>query len=247
MKDSNTKKHYDNHLGNFYSWMSGDFNSGKEKFLKIYRENNLTNPEVGISKVAIDIGAGHGMHSSALAELGYEVLALDFNEKLLSELKENTINQNVKAIYDDIKNLKHYDSYKPSVIVCMGDTITHFESLNEIEKILEDSFDILSEKGKFVVSFRDYSYELKDENRFIPVKSDESKILICFLEFMKDLVKVNDLYHYYENEKWNFSVSSYFKYRLSELRMTEILKNTGFKIINKFTENGMIYIFCEKQ
>ncbi|HRE41626.1 MAG TPA: class I SAM-dependent methyltransferase [Ignavibacteria bacterium] len=245
-RENNTKNHYDNYLGNFYSWSAGDFISGKEKFISLFKNHKITGSTGDLKEIAIDVGAGHGIHSSALAELGYEVLAIDFNQQLLNELKVNTAGQDVKTIYDDIKNLKHYATQNPALIICMGDTITHFETLNEIEKILEDSFDILINGGKFITSFRDYSIELKNNDRFIPVKSDENRILLCFLEFFKDKVKVNDLFYEKQNGNWKFNVSSYCKYRLSENRMSEILKNTGFKILDKFIDNGMIYFICEK-
>ncbi len=36
-------------------------------------------------------------------------------------------------------------------------------------------------------------YELTELDRFIPVKSDGSKIFTCFLEYEKETVKVHDI------------------------------------------------------
>ncbi len=60
--------------------------------------------------------------------------------------------------------------------MCCGDTISHLESKAEIQKLIVDSYNILQSKGKIILSFRDYSFELEDENRFIPVKSDSQRI-----------------------------------------------------------------------
>lgn len=46
-----------------------------------------------------------------------------------------------------------------------------------------------------LLSFRDYSVPLQDEKRFIPVRSDEGRILTCFLEYSEDSVLVHDILH----------------------------------------------------
>ena len=81
------KEHYDNHLGNFYSWMCGNFDEKQRKYQQFFTKNNIVPLS---SKIAIDLGAGHGIQSSALAKLGFKVHAVDFNEQLLGELKNNT-------------------------------------------------------------------------------------------------------------------------------------------------------------
>ena len=39
------------------------------------------------SDLAIDLGEGNGIQSIALSELGFEINAIDFNDKLISEFK----------------------------------------------------------------------------------------------------------------------------------------------------------------
>ena len=59
------------------------------------------------TKVAIDFGCGNGIQSIALANLGFDVTAIDFNKKLLSELEENKKKSSIKIIEDDIINVKN--------------------------------------------------------------------------------------------------------------------------------------------
>ena len=77
------KEHYDNHLGFFYSWMTGDCEDKKREFTNFCKNNNIYPKESGI---AVDLGAGNGIQSVALAELGFKVKAIDFNQTLLDEL-----------------------------------------------------------------------------------------------------------------------------------------------------------------
>ena len=96
------KEHYDNHLADFYSWMLGDFNLAKDRF-KDYCINNEIKPTD--NGLAIDLGAGNGIQSVALAEIGFKVTAVDFNAKLLTELETKIDNHPIEIINDDIINL----------------------------------------------------------------------------------------------------------------------------------------------
>lgn len=82
----NTKTHYANHLGNFYSWMLGDWKTKETEFREFLFKKDLTAKR---NEVAIDLGAGNGVQSLALSKLGYQVIAVDFNKQLLSELEKN--------------------------------------------------------------------------------------------------------------------------------------------------------------
>ncbi len=192
-----TKEHYDKHLANFYSWMAGDFDTAKNLF-KEFCINNKIKPFA--NKPAIDLGAGNGIQSVALAELGYRVTAIDFNKQLLSELSNKTGNLRIKTINSDIRNLKKFN-IQSELIVCCGDTLTHLESITEVKQLIADTSEILCPDGKLILSFRDYSLELKDTQRFIPVKSDATRILTCILEYFPDKIRVNDLLYQLENGK----------------------------------------------
>ena len=236
-----TKEHYDKHLANFYSWMAGDFDTAKNQF-KEFCINHKIKPFA--NKPAIDLGAGNGIQSVALAELGYRVTAIDFNEQLLSELSNKTGILRIKTINSDIRNLKQFN-IQPELIVCCGDTLTHLESITEAKQLIADASEILCPNGKLILSFRDYSMELKDTQRFIPVKSDASRILTCMLEYFPGKIRVNDLLYQLENGKWGQKVSSYYKIRISKETVIKMIENLGLKIQYEQTE-GIINLIAEK-
>lgn len=237
------KEHYDNHLGNFYSWYTGDFEKNKDAF-KAFCLNNNISPE--LSKQAIDLGAGHGIQTVALSELGFEVTAIDFNKQLVDELISNTESLPVTVINDDFRTLDQYSSIKPGLIVCCGDTLTHLDSKEEVSLLLADVYSILADDGKLLLTFRDYSTELQDTQRFIPIKSDSTRVFTCFLEYFPDKVRITDLLYEFENNKWVQKVSSYFKLRLTEPFVVDYLRYFGFSIILSKVENRIIHIIAQK-
>jgi len=237
------KEHYDNHLGNFYSWYTGDFDKNMEDFRTFCTENEIIPKN---SKYAIDLGAGNGIQSIALAKQGFKVVAIDFNVQLIAELNSRVGNLPIEILNDDIRSINKYAALQPELIVCCGDTLTHLESLAEVQKLIMDCSDILNARGKVVFTFRDYSAELEDTHRFIPVKSDSNRIMTCFLEYSSDKVRVTDLIHELENDTWTQKISSYYKTRISKDQAIGYLKDSGFHVVLAKAENRIITIIGQK-
>ncbi|HEY9489766.1 MAG TPA: class I SAM-dependent methyltransferase [Chryseosolibacter sp.] len=231
------KEHYDTHLADFYSWMIGDFDTQQEEFRQ-FLKNNAIIPSS--TKKAIDLGAGHGLQSVSLAKLGFNVTAVDFNKQLLSELEINAKGLNVEILNDDIRNITHFADKEAELIVCCGDTLSHLDNKKEIENLLTAISTILKSGGKALLSFRDYSTALTGDNRFIPVKSDDTRILTCVLDYDNETVRVTDLLIEKTETGWKQKVSSYNKVRISTNQIAKILEASGMKIrlnqvINKMT------------
>ncbi|MEH6538230.1 MAG: class I SAM-dependent methyltransferase [Psychroserpens sp.] len=225
------KEHYENHLASFYSWMLGDLESKSTAFKDFLVDNGI---EPNNTKVAIDLGAGNGIQSIALKELGFEVTAVDFNQQLLDELQSNLKGVGINIELLNIRNVLKFKDLKPELIICCGDTITHLENKEQIKNIIEDAKDILLDNGNLVLTFRDYSNELNDSQRFIPVKSSTDRILTCILEYGTEKVKVTDLLHEKIKGEWTQKVSSYEKVRVSPNEIVGFLEKSGLEI--KFNE-----------
>jgi 2-polyprenyl-3-methyl-5-hydroxy-6-metoxy-1,4-benzoquinol methylase len=237
------KKHYDKHLANFYSWMVGDTQSKSTEFQNILRSNGI---EPKGTKIAIDLGAGNGIQSIALKDLGYEVTAIDFNQQLLNELKSNPNAKGIKIELKNITNVLELEDLKPELIVCCGDTITHLESKKQIEKLICDISFLLENNGNIILTFRDYSNELNDKQRFIPVKSSSHRILTCILEYGTEKIKVTDLLYENLNGEWIQKVSSYEKVRIDPSTIVDILKKNGMRIKLNEPIKGMQTIIARK-
>lgn len=239
----NAKDHYDNHLGSFYSWMVGDFEEKSREQEIFFKENHIAPTS---NKVAFDLGAGHGLQSIALSRLGLSVKSVDFNKQLLDELalRKNTFD--IEIIHDDILNYVKMASDQAELIVCMGDTLTHLESLQHVSVLLSEISKHLIQRGKVIFSFRDLTTELRNEQRFIPVKSDEHKILTCFLEYFPDYVLVHDILHEKKEGKWIQKVSAYPKLRLNATAIVNLFQKHNIRLVRSKEINRMIYLIGEK-
>ena len=236
------KAHYDSHLADVYSWMAGDFREKVNQTIEFFIKSNI---KPSSTHLAIDLGSGHGIQSAALSEIGFDVTAVDFSEKLLLELKQNTANK-VKTLNGDITEFVYPEENKPELVVCMGDTLTHLPSIKEVNRLIGNAAENLHKNGRLVLSYRDLSVELTGTSRFFPVKSDDTKILTCFLEYFESYVIVNDILHEKVNDKWGMKVSSYPKLKLPANDITNMIQGFGLSVTFSDVIQGMNYIIAEK-
>ena len=237
-------EHYNKVLSNVYSWMCGGFETAIRRNIDFFNKNNLKPKGSG---VAIDLGAGCGFQSIPLAKAGYTVTAIDIDDKLLNELNENKGELPVTTIQQDLAEFDTYFSQKDAeLIVCMTDTILHLKSKEKVISVFEKAYKTLENNGKFIITFRDLTFELKEIDRFLPVKSDDNIIFTCFLEYETNTVKVHDIIYKKSDKKWELFKSFYRKLRLSESWITEQLANSGFKEIESSCENGLITVIACK-
>lgn len=238
------KDHYDQQLASIYSWMAGTPEAAIKRNHELFRRLQLDSHSRGL---AVDLGSGSGFQSIPLADLGFSVMAVDFCAALLSELSDRSKHLSIRTVHDDILNFSKYVDEQAQVIVCMGDTLTHLESLDAVQSLLLTVENALATNGKLILTFRDYvSVEPQGAQRFIPVQSDESTILTCFLEYREDVVEVYDLVYREESDRWTLNVSSYPKLRIDQNWVCNQLRKAGLEVIHNEIINGMICIVAEK-
>jgi len=237
---SKTKAHYDQHLGPVYEWMVGDFESAAQPSLDFFERAGVRPMSNGR---AVDLGCGHGLQSIPLAVAGYEVLAIDSCQLLLDSLSHRAVGKNVTTVHDSIEKFGNRVDGEVEAIVCMGDTLTHLESVDCALSVVRQAAERLSEGGCLCLSFRDYSKEpLQDVSRFIPVKSSPECIHTCFLEDCESTIRVTDIVHAYENGVWNMSASSYMKVKISPDAVKQFAKENRLKLTAENSERGMLYL-----
>ncbi|HXS06938.1 MAG TPA: class I SAM-dependent methyltransferase [Rhizomicrobium sp.] len=223
-------RHYDELLAAHYSWMVG------VPFEEKVAEQKALLEELGFAAGqhgrAIDLGAGPGYQSAALAELGYSpVIAIDTSKALLDELSSQKGTRAIETLYGDLRHLSRYTPGESAeAIVCMGDVLTHLERHDDVATLLKDSFTALKPGGRLVLTFRDLSQELAGLDRFIPVQSDADRVMVCVLEYEPRTVLVHDLIHTRNGSGWRLDKSCYRKLRVAPKDVARQLEMLGFEI-----------------
>ena len=235
--------HYKSHLGPVYSWMLGNLDAA---FARAAAEIDAL-PSPATPGVAVDLGAGLGLHSIALANRGFEVVAIDNCQLLLDELQARAKSLIVALHNADLLEFGSLVRGQAQVIVCMGDTLTHLPALPAVESLLAGVAASLARDGVFATTFRDYATaELQGEQRFILVRADADRIMTCFLEYGDCQVTVHDLLHEKEDGRWHQTVSSYPKLRLAPEWVMSRLSELGLRVTRDATPSGMVRIVATK-
>jgi SAM-dependent methyltransferase len=230
--------HYETLLAEHYTWMFGvPFEQ------RVAQQRQLLEPLLpGVPlELAVDLGCGPGFQSFALAQLGAkQVLALDSSPALLRELDSRKGNLPIAAILCELPEISFSEASSAQLMVCMGDTITHLNSRADVQKLFGKVRRILAPGGVFVLTYRDLTTIPSGLDRFLPIRSDERKIMTCFLEEESaEVIRVHDLIHTRSEQGWTLQKSSYPKLRLPTGWMQDSLTAARLKPHLHTPANGM--------
>jgi SAM-dependent methyltransferase len=241
----NTSVHYETLLGPIYSWMLGDTQAAFARSTAEIAEMHLPSPTGGL---AMDLGAGFGLHAIPMAKAGFSVTAIDNCQVLLDELRSLAGALPIEIVNDDLLNFRSRAKAPLDVVLCAGDTLTHLPNVASVERLLMDAAASLAAGGVFAATFRDYvSKTLEGDARFILVRRDENRILTCFLEYGPDVVTVHDLLTERNDGEWVQRVSSYPKLRLAPDWVEAKLQSSGLKSRRETAPSGMVRIVGTKE
>lgn len=277
-------EHYNRLLAEHYSWMAGSATA--ESFAAKVRQQRELLGRLGVrasaldpgNGQALDLGCGSGFQTMALAELGFSVVAIDSSVKLLEELRiraagmivAGTVRPGAVTIVEhDLADLAACPGLPSAVdvAVCMGDTLSHLPSKAAVSGMFAQVAKRLAPGGFLVVGYRDLSAPAEGLNRFIPVRSDENRVMTCFLDYRQDepeSVAVTDLIYQRADGQpagqqagqpaaggndaptWTFSKSAYRKLRLARDWVKTELVGCGLEVEHDETTQGMITLVARR-
>lgn len=247
---STVNEHYERLLAKHYLWMFGSSFEERVHEQKSFLSRAL-DPLTNKLKdaIAVDLGCGPGFQTIALAQLGFSpVIAVDTSAELLDELRARVNHLPVQIERADLRQLPAIvPPGRASVIVCMGDTLTHLPTKGDVQALFHGVFDALHGGGMFVITYRDLTKELHGTDRFIPVRSDDDAIMTCFLEFENaETVIVHDLLHTRHSAGWTLNKSSYRKLRLGMDWLCHELNHAGLTVVSQDSSGRLLTVVAAK-
>jgi cyclopropane fatty-acyl-phospholipid synthase-like methyltransferase len=152
-------------------WFKHWFNS--KEYLKVYKHRDEKEAEELVDLVihnislkengyVLDLAAGFGRHAILFAKRGFNVTAVDLSESLLSIAKENATSEgiDINFVHSDIRQFN--PAFQYDLIVNLFTSIGYFEKDEENYYILKKVYDLLSEKGFFVLDYFNKNFVVKN-------------------------------------------------------------------------------------
>lgn len=213
--------HYRGLLARHYTWMLGG------DVEEVAAQDRLALEELGIrapgpygNSIAVDLGCGPGPQTLALADMGFAtVVGVDTSQELLTELAESARSRPaVRTLNADLLNALPEVAAPGSVdvVVCMRDTLLHLPDHQAVDRLLTSVAVSLADQGTLVLTYRDLTRQLEGVDRFLPVRSDPDRIMLCALDYNgPDTVTVIDLVYTRTSEGWDLHKGSYPKLRIA--------------------------------
>ena len=139
-------KDWDKEAKNYFDNITSPFDKNVKN--PIYNAIDSIN---GKSKSVIDLGTGIGNLIPILSKNFKDVAALDFSKEMLNKARENNKGlKNVKYFQEDMRNLsKFYNKF--DVAASVNSII--LPSVKDVNKIIEEIYKTLKEKGTFIGIF----------------------------------------------------------------------------------------------
>lgn len=228
--ESKNVSHFYNQIAEFYDEMI-DFHSRIEREKEILR--NLV--ETFHIKTALDVGAGSGVHSIALAQLGVNVEAVDPSQQMVQRLRENAQQMGVdlSTHVGEISGIAFREKY--DAVFCVGNTLPHFRNKKELYRSLKVMHAVLAAEGVLILQFLNYSRFLCTKKRILSVKEGTNALYIRFNDYSKNSVHFNVLTIRKKKSPPEYSL---FSVPLSPWKISDVvpvLRTIGFRKIRTYS------------
>lgn len=192
------------------------------------------------SKV-LDIACGTGNYSIALTDLGHKVDGIDLDDKMIEMAKEKSEAKGLKINFvagdmREVKDIFSHDKY--DLVFCIGNSLVHLQTKEEIEKLFKGINSIMNNGGKLIIQIINYDRILKHNVDFLP-EINRQEDGVRFIRKYSHKTEENRIYFNTEiivqdNEEEKSYTNSIPLLPLQSFELVEIFEKAGFKDIKLY-------------
>ncbi|MFD3156991.1 class I SAM-dependent methyltransferase [Haloimpatiens sp. FM7330] len=121
-------------------------------------------------KDLLDVACGTGGYSLELSKQGYNVTAVDLDYKMVEELRNKSLNNNldINILQGNMLELNQKLNSKYDLVFCIGNSLVHLNEEKEIEKFFKEIKSLLKKGGSLVIQIINYDRVLMHNVNFLP-------------------------------------------------------------------------------
>jgi glycine/sarcosine N-methyltransferase len=186
-----------------------------------------------VGKSILDLAAGTGNHSIAIAKSGYDVTATDLDpymvEKILAKAESNCVS--VNALQLAMEEIEQLNSTFSS-IMCLGNSLVHLKSFDDVSFVIKEMHQSLQANGKLIIQIVNYDRILSEGITELPLISRE----VEKVSFRRTYKHVDNkiIFHGLLTTQDEVFENEVTLLPLTSAQLESILTDTGFTSISKF-------------
>jgi glycine/sarcosine N-methyltransferase len=126
----------------------------------------------GTSCHVLDIGCAVGQLAAALAREGHTAAGIDLDASMIETARKDTANLHLKVNFQAMDMMlmdAHFAARSFAMALCLGNTMVHLQSLEEIGQFIKKVFAVLKNQGTFIIQVVNYDHILAGEITELPV------------------------------------------------------------------------------
>jgi len=122
-------------------------------------------------KRILDIGSGTGTYTIPLAKMGYQLVALDYDQGMIDRLRDkaDALELQIDSFARDMMGLDDLIEDAYDGILCIGNTLPHLADMNEVKRFLKIVYDKLGDNGVLIIQTVNYDRVYKHNVTKLPL------------------------------------------------------------------------------
>ena len=201
-------------------------------FKKLVSDNKL--------KSSLDVACSTGFHVIMLRRLGLDAVGIDASPKMIEKARTNSVTCGVTVEYilGDFTNMSKRFSEGFDLITCLGDTVAHLRSAQDLKKLFQEVYKSLNPGGLFVIQGRNYDFVMKHRARFTPPTGSrngtEETLFFRLLDFNPKSLNLSIARFRWHENRWESSVHTTEIYPYLKKTLESVLKSVGFAKLESY-------------
>jgi len=201
-------------------------------FKKLVTDNKL--------KSSLDVACSTGFHVIMLRRLGLDASGIDASPKMIQKARTNSVTCGVTVEYilGDYMNMSKRFSEGFDLITCLGDTIAHVRSGQDLRKLFQEVYKSLNPGGLFVIQARNYDFIMKHGARFTPPTGSrngtEETLFFRLLDFNPKTLNLSIAKFRWHENRWESSVYTTEIHPYLKKELESALKSVGFAKLDSY-------------
>ncbi|WNS76532.1 methyltransferase domain-containing protein [Bacillus sp. DTU_2020_1000418_1_SI_GHA_SEK_038] len=186
----------------------------------------------------LDIAAGAGNQAIELAKSGYNVTAVDLDQKMVEKIEQKRTGHqvNLTALKLDMRDINHFKDQSFDAAICIGNSIVHLESHAEISKTLKKISNVLAEDGILIIQTVNYDRVLQHHITDLPLIELPNKGIIFkrTYDHFENKINFNGTLTVNQSSGIHTYTNSVELYPLTSNELNESLIMAGFRKVELF-------------